>query len=295
MTFFLQQILSGVASGSLFAMLGLSIVLIHRTTGVLNFAQGELALLATFVAWSVLNWSGSYWLATISALLFAGLLGALLQSLLFRRVQRAAPLQQVMLSISLFMLTGGLMLWFWGAEPRAFGPFPIFQGASFCVGDLCMSRLDAGALLTAVIVMALLDTLFRQTKLGKALRATTEDPVVSSLMGIPVERMFAIGWGLSNMVGTLAGLLAAQGLGLDTSTMSAVLLLAFAGAVLGGLESPSGAVIGGLLVGVLKNLAGAYTPPTLGNLDLTLAFLLIVLVLLARPEGLLGQRKSQKV
>lgn len=295
MALFLQQTLSGVASGTLFAMLGLAIVLIHRSTGVLNFAQGEMALLATFVAWSVLTWSDNFWLATLSALLFAGLLGALLQYLLFRRVQRATPLHQVMLSIGVFMLCGGLMLWLWGAEPRAFDPFPMFQGAPFCVDALCISRLDIGTLTTALIVMVLLDTLFRRTKLGKALRATTEDPMVSSLMGIPVERMFAIGWGLSSAVGALAGLLAAQGLGLDTSMMSSVLLLAFAAAVLGGLESPPGAVIGGILVGVLKNLAGAYAPMALGNLDLTLAFLLIVLVLLARPEGLLGKRKVQKV
>lgn len=295
MIFFLQQTLSGIASGSLFAMLGLAIVLIHRSTGVLNFAQGEMALIATFVAWSLLTWSGNPWLATVGALLFAGLLGALLYYWLFRHVQRAGPLPQVMLAIGVYMLCGGALLQVWGAEPRTFGPFPLFQGAPFCAGGLCISRLDVGTLTTALFVMSLLDRFLRHTKLGKALRATTEDPLVSSLMGIPVARMFALGWGLSSAVGALAGLLAAQGLGLDTSTLSAVLLLAFAGAVLGGLESPPGAVMGGLLVGVLKNWAGAYAPAALGNLDLTLAFLLIVLVLLARPEGLLGQRKGQKV
>lgn len=295
MTLLLQQILSGVASGSLFAMLGLAIVLIHRSTGILNFAQGQLALIAAFVAWSVLEWQGNFWVAVGLSMLTAAWIGAALHYLLFRYVQRAGHLQQVMVSIGLLMVSNGVLLWGWGAEPRAFGPFRIFQGAPFCTMQLCISRLDLGTLFTAILVMTALYLFFQQTKLGKALRATAADPVVSALMGIPVERMFAIGWALSSAVGALAGILSALTLGLDLDMMSSVLLLAFAGTVLGGLESPLGAVVGGVLVGILKNIAGAYAPAALGNVDMPVAFVMIVLILLVRPEGLLGERTVQKV
>ena len=294
-TLLLQQILSGIASGSLFAMLGLAMVLVYRSTGLLNFAQGELALLAVFIAWSVLTWLGNFWLAVVISLLAAALIGVLLQAHLFRYVQRASALQQVIVTIGLYLFCDGLALWVWGAEPRGFGPFSIFQGAPFCAEQLCISRLDAGTLLIALLVMTLLYSLFQYTKLGKALRAAAENPVVSLMLGIPVARMFAIGWALSSAVGALAALLAAQALGLDTTLMSSLLPLAFAGAVLGGLESPPGAVIGGLLVGILKNLAGTYLSPVLGNVDLSVALVIIVLVLLMRPEGLLGERMGQKV
>ncbi|MFN8496195.1 MAG: branched-chain amino acid ABC transporter permease [Caldilineaceae bacterium] len=291
----LQQILSGVASGSLFALLGLALVLVYRSTGMLNFAQGELALLAVFIAWSVLNWLGNFWLAVGISLFAAALIGAWLQTYLLRHVQRTSVLQQVIVTIGLYLFCDGLVLWAWGAEPRGFGPFSIFQGAPLCIDQLCISRLDAGTLLTALLVMVLLYLLFQHTKLGKALRATAENPVASLMVGIPVARMFAIGWALSSAVGALAGLLAAQALGLDPTFMSSLLPLAFAGAVLGGLESPPGAVVGGLLIGVLKNLAGAYLSPQLGNIDLSIAFGVIGLVLLIRPEGLLGEHKMQKV
>jgi len=291
----LQQILGGIASGSLFAMLGLAMVLVYRSTGLLNFAQGELALVAVFIAWSVLYWLGDFWLAVVVSLLAAALVGVLMQYYLFRYVHRSYTLQQVIVTIGFYLFCDGLTLWAWGAEPRGFGPFSIFRGSPLCAEQLCISRLDAGTLLIAILVMLLLYLLFQHTKLGKALRATAENPMVSLMVGIPAEQMFAIGWALSGTVGALAGLLAAQALGLDPTLMSSLLPLSFAGAVLGGLESPPGAVLGGLLVGILKNLAGVYLSPLLGNVDLSVAFAVIVLALLICPEGLLGAHKVQKV
>ncbi|CAN5669218.1 branched-chain amino acid ABC transporter permease [soil metagenome] len=291
----LQQILSGIASGSLFAMLALAIVLIYRSTGVLNLAQGEIAMFTTFITWSLLEAQISFWLAVGLTLVAAAILGGLIEWLVLRRVEHSSRLHQILVTVGLFTLFNGLALWIWGAEPRGFGPFSIFKGDPLCVDTFCISRLDLGTLLTAMLVMTLLFVIFRCTNLGLAMRATAQNRLASLLVGIPVHRMLTTGWALATMVGALAGILAAQSLGLDTNTMSTLVLFAFTSAILGGIENPFGAVLGGLLVGVLKNLAGTYAPGALGNIDLTLAFALIVLMLMVRPAGLLGRRVVGRV
>jgi branched-chain amino acid transport system permease protein len=291
---FAQQVISGIASGSLFAILALALVLIYRSTSVLNFAQGEMAMFTTFIAWTFMT-RMDFWLAFFLGLLVAAAIGAALERLVLRPVEEAPVLNAVIVTLGLFTLFNGLALWIWGSQPKGFGPFSIFKGSPFCAGEVCIGRLNVGILVVAVIIMALLFVLFQRTRLGLAMRATAQNRIASRLVGIPVGRMLSIGWGLSAAVGAVAGVLVAQNLGLTNFTLFPVLLFAFAAAVLGGLDSPVGAVFGGLAIGVIKNLAGTYVPSDVGNVDTALAFAVIVLVLMVRPTGLFGRRVVRRV
>ena len=295
MDLFLQQLVSGIASGSLFSILALAIVLIYRSTGVLNFAQGQMAMFTTFITWSALATAMGFWPAFFLTLLAAAAMGAAVERLIVRRVEAMSDLNTLIVALGLFLVFDGLALYIWGPLPRGFGPFSIFSGAPSCVGEVCIGRLSLGILVVAVIIMALLFVLFQRTKFGLAMRATAQNRVASRLVGIPVGRMLSAGWGLAAVVGAVAGILVAQNLGLDTNTMFSVLLFALAAAVLGGLDSPVGAVVGGLAIGVVKNLAGTYVPSSVGSVDLTVAFVLIVLVLMVRPTGLFGRPPQTRV
>ncbi|MGB2695807.1 MAG: branched-chain amino acid ABC transporter permease [Dehalococcoidia bacterium] len=294
MEHFLQQVVSGIASGSLFAMLALAIVLIYRSTDILNFAQGEVAMFTTFVCWSLMT-RMDFWAAFVLAVLVAAALGAVLERFVLRPVEEAPVLNAVIVTLGLFTMFNSLALWIWGAQPKGFGPFSLFKGSPFCAGEICIGRLNVGILIVAIIIMAALFLLFQRTKLGLAMRATAQNRVAARLMGIPLGRMLAIGWALSAAVGAVAGVFVAQTFGLTTNMMFTVLIFAFAAAVLGGLDSPVGAVVGGLTIGVVKNLAGAYVPADVGNVDLTVAFALIVAVLMVRPTGIFGQKQVRRV
>ena len=295
MDLFLQQFVSGIASGSLFSILALAIVLIYRSTGVLNFAQGQMAMFTTFITWSALATAMGFWPVFFLTLLAAAAMGAAVERLIVRRVEATSELNTLIVALGLFLVFDGLALYIWGPLPRGFGPFSIFSGAPSCVGEVCIGRLSLGILVVAVIIMALLFVLFQWTKFGLAMRATAQNRVASRLVGIPVGRMLSAGWGLAAVVGAVAGILVAQILGLDTNTMFSVLLFALAAAVLGGLDSPVGAVVGGLAIGVVKNLAGTYVPSSVGSVDLTVAFALIVVVLMVRPTGLFGRPPQRRV
>ena len=325
MDLFLQQLVSGIASGSLFSILALAIVLIYRSTGVLNFAQGQMAMFTTFITWSALATAMGFWPAFFLTLLAAAAMGAAVERLIVRRVEATSDLNTLIVALGLFLVFDGLALYIWGPLPRGFGPFSIFSGAPSCVGEVCIGRLSLGILVVAVIIMALLFVLFQRprfglamrgtvqnrvaaaiktallflllqrTRFGLAMRATAQNRVGSRLVGIPVGRMLSTGWGLAAVVGAVAGMLVAQILGLDSNTMFSVLLFALAAVVLGGLDSPAGAMVGGLAIGVVKNLAGTYIPSSVGSVDLTVAFVLIVLVLMVRPTGLFGRPLHRRV
>src|SRR3990172_2181522 len=253
---FTQQVVSGIASGSLFAILALSLVMIYRSTSVLNFAQGEMALFSTFIAWSFLT-TMDFWPAFVLSLVVAAVMGAALERLVLRPVEEAPVLNAVIVTLGLFTFFNGLALWVWGGLPKGFGPFPIYEGAplfrgsALCAADVCIGRLNVGILGAAFIIMTLLFLLFQRTRLGLAMRATAHNRTASRLMGIPVGLMLSVGWGLSAAVGAVAGVMVAQSLGLTTGLMASVLIFAFAAAVLGGLDSPVGAIVGGLTIGVV--------------------------------------------
>ena len=298
---FAQQVLSGIASGSLFAILALALVLIYRSTDVLNFGQGEMAMFTTFIAWSFMT-RLDLWTAFFLTLLVAAVMGAALERLVLRPVEEAPVLNAVIVTLGLFTIFNGLALRVWGPLPKGFGPFSLdflfFEidlAGPVCAGDVCIGKLSVATLVAAVIIMALLFTLFQRTMLGLAMRATAQNRTASRLVGIPVGRMLSIGWGLSAAVGAVAGVFVAQNVGLSTGTLAAVLIFAFAAAVLGGLDSPVGAIVGGLTIGVGRNLAGTYIPSEVGSVDLLVAFVLIVLVLMVRPTGIFGRRTLRRV
>lgn len=291
---FFQQIISGIASGSLFAILALAIVMIYRSTSVLNFAQGELATFTTFISWSFMT-RMDFWPAFLLAVLLAAAIGAALERFVLRPVEQAPVLNSLIVTLGLFTTFNGLALYIWGPMPKGYGPFSVFKGDPFCAGDVCIGRLNVGVLVVAFVIMTALYLLFQRTRIGLAMRATAENRLASQLVGIPVGRMLTIGWALSAAVGAVAGVLVAQGLSLTTSTMFSVLLYAFAGAVLGGLDSPVGAVVGGLAVGIIKNMASTYVPSSVGSVDVTAAFAVIVLVLMLRPEGVFGRPAQRRV
>ena len=295
MELFLQQFISGIASGSLFAILALAIVLTYRSTGILNFAQGNMAMFTTFIAWSALGSVFGFWPAFILTLVAALVLGALVERTIVRHVEGKPELNSLIVALGLFLIFDGLALYIWGPLPRGFGPFSVFSGGPTCVGEVCIGRLNLGILAITVALMASLFMLFQRTGLGLAMRATAQNPIASQLVGIRVDRMLSLGWGLGAAVGAVAGILVAQNLGLDTTTMFSVLLFALAAAIVGGLDSPVGALVGGLGIGVVKNMAGTYIPSSVGGTDLTIAFALIVLVLMVRPAGLFGRTTQRRV
>ncbi|MYD89214.1 MAG: branched-chain amino acid ABC transporter permease [Caldilineaceae bacterium SB0662_bin_9] len=295
MDLFLQQLIGGVASGSMFAILALGIVLIYRSTGTLNFAQGQMAMFSMFVAWSAMSTGMGFWPAVLLTLLSALAMGALVEWLIVRRVEGTSDLNSLIVAMGLFLIFDGLALYIWGPLPKSFGPFSFFSGGASCVGGVCIGRLNLGILVVSIVTTALLYLLFQCTRFGLALRATALNRLASRLVGIPVGRMLSTGWGLGTAVGAIAGILAAQSLGLDIRTMFFVVLFALAAAVLGGLDSPVGAVVGGLIIGVVKNLAGTYTPSSVGSIDLAVAFAVIVLVLMVRPNGIFGRPVRMRV
>lgn len=291
---FAQQVISGMATGSGFAILALALVMIYRSTAILNFAQGEMAMFSTFMAWTFLT-RMDFWPAFILAILVAAAMGAALELFVLRPVEEAPALNSVIVTLGLFTTFNALALWVWGSQPKGFGPFSIFKGSALCAGDVCVGRASVGILAGAAVIMVLLYLLFQYTRLGLAMRATAQNRLASQLVGIPVGRMLTLGWALSAACGAVAGVLISQNTGLTTISLFPVLLFAFAAAVLGGLDSPAGAIVGGLSIGIIRNMAGTYVPSDVGNVDLTIAFVVIVLVLMVRPTGLFGKRAVRRV
>jgi len=294
MAAFFQQVVSGLASGGIYAALALALVLIHRATGVINFAQGEMAMFTTYIAWTLTaNHGWSYWPAFLVTLLFAFTLGVGIQRIIIRPIERASILTTVIVTIGLVLIFNGAAGWIWSAEIRAFpSPFP---NETWRVGGVAISQQDVGTIGTVIVLVFLLAAFFRFTKLGLALRASALNPDASRLVGVRVGWMLAIGWGLAAVLGAVAGMLAAPTVFLDPNMMQAILIYAFAAAVLGGIDSPFGAVAGGLLLGVGLNLVGAYIDFVGADLRLPVALLIILIVLLVRPAGLFGKAVARRV
>jgi branched-chain amino acid transport system permease protein len=289
---FIQQVATGLSEGSIYAILALAIVLIYRSTGVVNFAQGEMAMFTTFIAWSVMDFGAHFWLAFFLTLIIAGIFGALIEVTVLRPVENAPPLNAVIVTLGLFTLLGSLALRIWQGEPKSFPKPEVFEGGALSLGPAVVSRLNVGVFCMSVLIMIIIYLIFNYTKVGLAMRAAAQNRVASQLVGVPVGRMLALGWALSAMVGAVAGILLAPTLALSTSMMIGVLLFAFAAAVLGGLDSPLGAIVGGLILGVVKTLAGLYAG---SDIDIAFAFLVIVVVLLVRPRGLFGKKTIGRV
>jgi branched-chain amino acid transport system permease protein len=287
MTNFLQQVVSGLASGGIYGSLALAIVLIHRSTGVINFAQGEMATLSAFVCWTLVDHGWAFWPAFAATLVLAFAGGVTLQAVVIRPLQSGPLLGIVILTIGLLIAINGLDTWIWGGAAKQFhGPF---STSPITVGGVAFSKQDIGVIAVSIVVVALTGLLFTKTKLGLGLRAAAVNPIEARLVGVRVGAMLAVGWGLAAVLGAVAGVMAAPSLFLEPNMMQTVLLYAFAAAVLGGMDSPIGAVVGGLLLGVLLNLAGTYVHWIGGELRLATALAVILAVLLVRPAGLFGR------
>jgi branched-chain amino acid transport system permease protein len=290
---FAQQVVSGLASGGIYALLALAIVLIHRATGVINFAQGEMATLSAFLCWTLLDHGWAFWpaFAATLALSFGG--GAAIHAVLIRPLESGPLVGIVILTIGLLIAINGLDTWIWGGAAKQFpGPF---STAPIRIAGVAFSRQDIGVIVVAFGSVLVLGFLFARTKLGLGLRAAAVNPVEARLVGIRIQAMLAAGWGLAAALGAVAGVMAAPSLFLDPNMMQTVLLYSFAAAVLGGMDSPLGAVVGGLVLGVGLNLVGTYVHWVGGELRLATALAVILCVLLARPAGLFGRAAVTRV
>jgi branched-chain amino acid transport system permease protein len=291
---FLQQVVSGIASGGIYAALALALVLIHRATGVINFSQGEMATFSAYIAWTLTtNHGWPYWPAFFFTLAvsFAGGVGV--HRTLIRPVERGSVLRVVIVTIGLLIGINGLTTFIWTGEQRHLqSPFGT---QTIDLGGVAISFQDLGTIGVTLALVALLWLLFRFTKLGLAMRAVAVNPDEARLVGVRVSWMLAIGWGLAAVLGAVAGLLSAPSVGLDPSLMQAILIYAFAAAVLGGIDSPVGAVVGGLLLGVILNLLGVYVDFVGADLRLPAALVVILVVLLVRPAGIFGHAEVKRV
>jgi branched-chain amino acid transport system permease protein len=291
---FFQQLVFGLALGSVYGSLALALVLIHRTTRVVNFAQGEMAMFTTFICWSLITNHGlSFWPAFFVTCLAAFAIGVGVERVVIRPFEHSSPLALILVTIALFVIFNGLAAWIWSPEQRAFvGPF---SAKPFDVAGVAISRQDIGVLVVTLLTVLVLWSFFRFTKLGLAMRAAAIGPEASRLLGVRVEWMYALGWGLAAVLGAVCGMMVAPVVFLSPAMMQAVLIYAFAAAVLGGIDSPVGAVVGGLLLGVGTTLLSAYVGFISSDLDLPIAFAVLITVLLFRPAGLFGRVVVRRV
>jgi branched-chain amino acid transport system permease protein len=289
----LQQVFSGLASGGIFASLALALVLIYNAMGLVNFAQGEMAMFATFIAVTLMDRGLSYWIAFPVTLVIAFAGGVAIQRIVIRPVERAPILTLVIVTLGLTALINGLAGFIWGYLPRSFpSPFP---SQTINVLGAYVSFQDLGVIAVCGVVLLVIYVLLQRTTVGLTLRAAAHNPEASRLLGVRVSWMLALGWGLASAVGAVSGIMVAPILFLEPNMMQTVIIYAFAAAVLGGIESPVGAVIGGLIVGVTVNLAGAYVPYVGGDLQLAVALAIIVAVLVLKPNGLFGRPSVRRV
>jgi len=285
-----QLIINGLALGGLYALAAFGVVLIFKTTDVITFAQGEMAMFCAFIAFTLITaLNMPFLLALVLTLVLAAMLGVVIERVVIRRVSTTSLINPVIATVGLGLILVGVAGWVWGYEVRAF-PMPV-TGPPWRVGTVVLSRLNALILGVVIVLMVLLFVFFRYSVIGMAMRAVAQNRLAAQLMGISVNRINALGWGLGTALAAVTGILIAPLNYLDPLMMGDVMLKAFAAAVLGGFTSMPGAVVGGLLLGIIDSVVGFIVP----ELRTTIAFLLIVFVLVVRPSGLLGRHEIKKV
>jgi branched-chain amino acid transport system permease protein len=286
----LHQILSGIATGGIYASVALALVMIYQATHHVNFAQGEMATLSTYIAYTMVTAGWSYWVSFIVTVVVSFIMGVLVERILMRPMENAPILASVGIFIGLLLIVNAMTGWIWDFTIKTF-PSP-FSSTTPLLGGF-LSGHELGSTVVTLIVLLGVYVFFRHTSLGLAMRAAAYNPRSSRLVGVRVGWMLALGWGLAASIGAVAGMMIAPIVFLDPNMMAGVLLYAFAGALLGGIENPLGAVIGGFAVGVIENLGGAYVVGT--ELKLSLALVIIVAVLMLRPNGLFGRVVMSRV
>jgi branched-chain amino acid transport system permease protein len=293
MTLFFQQIVSGVAVGAIYASLALALVLIYRSTHIVNFAQGEMAMFSAFIAWQFTQWGWPVWGAIGVSLVLSFFGGCAIERVVIRPVEGKSVLAIVIVTLGLLLIINQAAGWIWDFIIKTFpSPFP---AGGFDVGDVPISWYDVGVVTVVMVSVVALFLLFQRTKVGLAMRAAAANPESSRLVGINVGRMLMLGWGLAAVLGALSGVLVAPKLFLDPNMMVTVQIYAFAAATLGGFDSPVGAVIGGVVVGVAENLAGTYIDAVGSDLKIAVPLLIIFAVLMIKPTGLFGKHVVARV
>jgi branched-chain amino acid transport system permease protein len=290
---FFEQVIAGIAAGGIYASLALALVLIYRAMGLINFAQGEFAMFTAFICWSLLQATPLPFAAAVLVAVVLGAVGAFaIERAFVRPFERGAPLAIVIVTLALFNITNSVAGFIWGYSPRSFpSPFP---ARPVEIGGILISIQDMAIIGVSILTLGVLYLLFNHTRLGLAMRAAALYPDVSALLGVRTGLMLGLGWGLATAVGAISGILVAPRILLEPNMMQGVIIYAFAAAVLGGIDSPIGAVVGGLTLGVVLALIGAYIP-SLADLRLALSLLLIVVLLVVRPSGLFGQQHARRV
>jgi branched-chain amino acid transport system permease protein len=284
-----HQIVSGLATGAIYSVIALALVMNFNATNHINFAQGEMAMFSTYIAWTFIHLGLPYWLAFILTVVISFLGGMLLERLVLRPFQKAPLLSVVVVFVALLLAFNSIAGWIWGFVLKEFTS-PV---AGYSTGTALLGAHELFVGSVTAVMLSLLYLFFRFTSLGLAMRAAAQNPISARLVGIRVSRTLALGWGLAAAIGAIAGMMIAPLVFLDPNMMAGILLYAFAAALLGGVDSPPGAVLGGLVVGVLENLLGAYV---VGNeLKLTVALAIVILVLIFRPRGILGRVAVQRV
>ncbi|MBC7702663.1 MAG: branched-chain amino acid ABC transporter permease [Rhodoferax sp.] len=287
---FLHQIFSGLANGCIYGSVALALVMIYQATHHINFAQGEMATFSTFIAWALIQAGWPYWGAFLATVVLSFVGGLVLQRLILRPVEKAPVLTNVIVFIGLLLIFNALSGWIFDHTLKTFpSPFP----KDSALATQYFSAHDLGSVAVMLGVLLSLFGFFRFTPLGLAMRAAAQNPDSARLVGIRVSWMLALGWGLAAAIGAVAGMMVAPIVFLDPNMMSGILLYGFAAALLGGIDNPLGAVVGGFVVGVLENLLGAYVIGT--ELKLTVALVLIVGTLTLRPNGLFGKTVVTRV
>src|SRR5260370_4747154 len=283
---FVEQVIAGIAAGGIYASLALALVLIYRAMGLINFAQGEFAMFTAFICWALLDGVQLPFALAVVITILVGFVGAFaIERLIVRPFERGSPLVIVIVTLALFEIANSVAGFIWGYSPRSFpSPFP---ARPVDIGGILISIQDAAVIGVSLLTLGVLYVLFNRTKLGLAMRAAALYPEVSALLGVRTGVMLGLGWGLASAVGAVSGILVAPRILLEPNMMQSVIIYAFAAAVLGGIDSPLGAVVGGLTLGVLLALIGAYLP-TLDDLRLDLSLLILVILLVVRPTMLYG-------
>ncbi len=291
MLMLIQTIVSGLAMGSLYALTALGMVLLFKTTGLVNFAHGEMGMFSTFIAFTFMTVLGfNFWAALVMAILFSFALGMAIERALIRRVRNSSHLTQVVLTLGLFMLLNGIAGSIWGYIPTA---FPLaWKGSPFEIFSVILARQSILVFAITAAISLSLFLLFKFSMFGISMRAASQDIIATKLMGVKIDRVFSVGWAISASLAAIAGIFIAPTTFLDPNMMLNVLLKAFAAAVLGGFTSLPGAVIGGLLLGSSENLIAVYVSTDLKSV---FSFILIVVVLMVRPYGLFGRAERKRV
>jgi branched-chain amino acid transport system permease protein len=283
---FIQVTVDGLAAGSIYGVVALALVLIYRTTGIVNFAQGEMAMFSTFIAWGLIEAGIPLGFAILLTLVLSFAGGMAIERVIIRPVEGGEPLVLVIVTLGLLILLNSGAGWIWGFSNRSFPS--LFGNDSVEVAGVRIDVESLGVVAVMLTVVGLVFLFTQRTKLGLAMRAVAMNPESSRLSGIPVGRTLMVGWGLAALVGALAGALIAPRLFLDVNFMGGVLIYSFAAATLGGFDSPIGAVVGGWIIGVAETLAGNYVEFIGADLKILVPLAIILVVLLIRPSGLFG-------